>query len=261
MEYTVRITKETKSRYEDKNRNKWPCLLPEEYKKLPRTEKRICGDVRKKDSGSLERILRLESEDESCVIGLYEYKARKKWNETVVGYIPAEYGGDGAHCCARILKVSPVKTALFTLLILTILAGIILSVMWYLKSQYGPGLDDTAVAYRMEGLVNTDPDRTMIPMVSEMYTSAGEGKVDTVLVNPEGNGCYFIYSIVVDDTGEVLYESGMVEPGKALVGFELDEAPEPGTYNVTVKVETRDIEDFERQLNGGDIKTTLTVSE
>lgn len=261
MEYTVKNTKDTARKYKDKNGRNWQYLLPRQYAKLPKSEKRICGDMRKRDSGSLERILRMDTTDTSQVIGLYEYRTEKRWNETIKGYIPAYYGEEGHLCCVRIVDRSLVKSILFPLVLLGILAGLIMAYLWYEGRDEVPGLDETAVSYRIDGMVNTDPESTMIPMLSPIIVSASEGRAQNVLINPDGNGCYFIFSIVIDDTGEVVYESGLVEPGKAIVGFDLDTIPAPGTYDVTVQVETRDINDYEEELNGGDVKTTLTVNE
>ena len=261
MNYTVRKTKEAAKTYKDNNGGKWPCILPEQYKKLPKSQKRICGDMRKQDSGSLERTLLVETGETSQVIGLYEYQARKKWNETVVGYIPAAYGEDEQPCCVRIVGVSVLQSVRVPPLVMAGIGGLVLGWLWYGREDEVPGLDETAVAYRMEGLVNTDPDNTMIPMISDITVSASEGHADNVLINPEGNGCYFIYSITRNDTGEVLYESGLVEPGKAIVGFDLGEIPEPSEYEVTVAIETRDVNNYEQELNGGDMQTTLTVTE
>lgn len=261
MDYSIRMIKGLSKTYKDKNGRSWPYLLPKQYMKLPKSEKRICGDMRKKDSGSLERTLKMKTGDTEQVIGLYEYRTRKKWNETVKGYIPAAYGEEENPCCVRIVDRSVVKTILFPLVLTGFLAGLLLFFLWYEGKDKVPGLDETAVGYQMEGMVNTDPDSTMVPMISEMSAGASDGNVNTLLINPEGNGCYFIFSIVADDTGEVFYESGLVEPGKAIAGFELDRIPEPGTYDVTVQVKTRDINDHEQELNGAEVKTTLTVNE
>lgn len=261
MEYTVRIIKETARIYKDKNGRSWQYLLPKQYAKLPKSEKRICGDLRKKDSGSLERTLRMETADTSQVIGLHEYRARKSWNETIKGYIPASYGEERQPCCVRIVDRSLVKSILLPLVLLGLMAGLIMAYLWYEGRDEVPGLDEMAVSYRIDGMVNTDPESTMIPMLSPITVSASDGRAQNALINPEGNGCYFIFSIVIDDTEEVVYESGLVEPGKAIVGFDLDTIPALGTYDVTVRVQTRDINDYEQELNGGDVKTTLTVNE
>lgn len=261
MQYHVRKDITPSRTFTDKSGNTWQYLIPKEYQKLKKEEKRICGDMRKKDSGSLDRMLVGRSRGrEEIQTGLYEYKGKKRWYEKVAGYVPAAYGEDETPCCVRILTVSPLRAILMTLLILAFLAGIILGVLWYRNRDLGPDLDDAAVAYKFEGLVNTDPTSTMIPMIDDIEVYGGP-HVEQALINPEGNTCYFIYSITLDDTGEEIYRSGMIEPGKAIVGFDLADTPAPGEYSVTIHVEARDIDDYTQEVNGGEIKAVMTIYE
>ena len=63
----------------------------------------------------------------------------------------------------------------------------------------------------------------------------------------------------MQDTQEVLYESGLIEPGTAIMEFDLNRTLEPGTYNVTVLALTTSIEDGESEMNRGAANTTITV--
>lgn len=261
MQYRVRKDITSSNTFTDKINNQWPYITPKEYQKFSKDEKRICGDLRGKDSGSLDRILVCKDESEEAYqIGLYEYKGKKRWYEKTAGYVPAEYGREGRPCFVRVLTLSPFKAILLPLLILIFLAGIVLGTMWYLNREPGPNLDDTAVAYKFEGLVNTDPTSTMIPMIDNIEVYGGP-HVEQALINPEGNTCYFIYSITLDDTGEEIYRSDLIEPGKAIVGFDLTDTPAAGSYNVTINVEARDIDDYEQEVNGGQIQAVMTIYE
>ena len=260
MQYRVRKEPAGSGTFTDRNKNRWNYLTPKEYQKFPREEKRICGDLRAKDCGSLDRVLIQSEGGQDRQIGLYEYKGKKRWYERTAGYVPAEYGNDQKPCFVRVLTVSPMKAVLFPLLFLLILAGIITGILWYLNRDPGPNLDETAVAYKFEGLTNTDPDSTMIPLIENLEVY-GDSHVEKALINPEGNTCYFIYSIILDDTGEEIFRSDLIEPGTAIVGFDLDETPAEGTYNVTIKVEARDLEDYHQEVNGGEIKAELSVYE
>lgn len=261
MRYHVRKSIISSSTITDKNNNQWTYITSKEYQKFPRDEKRICGDLRGKDSGSLDRLLVCKDEyGEAYQIGLYEYKGKKRWYEKVAGYVPAEYGQEGRPCFVRVLKPSPFKAILLPLLILVFLAGIALGIMWYLNQDPGPNLDDAAVAYKFEGLVNKDPTSTMIPMIDNIEVYGGP-HVEQALINPEGNTCYFIYSITLDDTGQEIYRSDMIEPGKAIVGFDLADTPAPGAHNVTINVEARDIDNYEQEVNGGQIQAVMTIYE
>ena len=81
------------------------------------------------------------------------------------------------------------------------------------------------------------------------------------LINPDGNECYFTYSIKLADTGEELYRSGLIPPGKAVMEFDLNRALSAGEYPVEVTVRTRDLKDVNIEYNAGNIDTHLEVAE
>lgn len=253
------ITKNIKEQrsFQDKKGHRWPYLTIEEYKNLPGADRRICGDLRQQDSGSAELIL-IEQE---ALTGLYEYHSKKRWNEKTIGYIPVIPEGEvgGPVCCVRILERSLLKTILLPLLFLCMVAGIVLGLLWYLRDDEVPGLDESQIAYYVEGMVNKDPSQIMLPGISQITAQAGENHVEHVLFNPEGNPCYFKFHLVCNDTGEELYTSGLVEPGKAVMEFDLTEPLEAGNYDVTVQVETHPLDDPEGEMNQGAIKTILVV--
>ena len=105
-----------------------PHLTIEEYKKLPEDRRRICGDLRKQDSGSAELTLK----GEEALTGLYEYRPGKRWSEKTIGYIPVIPAGDPGEqvCCVRILGRSVSKTILLPLLLRCRVAGIVLGILW-----------------------------------------------------------------------------------------------------------------------------------
>lgn len=262
MKYFIQfdaITKNIKEQrsFQDKKGHQWPYLTIEEYKELPEKERRIAGDLRRQDSGSAELTL----EDGEALTGLYEYRPGKRWNEKTIGYLPIvpEGEGDEPVCCVRILGRSLVKTILLPLLLLCLLAGIVLGFLWYLRDEEVPGLDEAQIAYHVEGMVNKDPSQIMLPGISQITARAGEEHVEHVLFNPEGNPCYFKFHLVRNDTGEELYTSGLVEPGNAVMEFDLTEPLDAGSYEVTVQVETHPVDDPEGEMNQGAIKTTLVV--
>ena len=125
--------------------------------------------------------------------------------------------------------------------------------------QTGERSFEIQIAYHVEGMVNKDPSQIMLPGISQITARAGEEHVEHVLFNPEGNPCYFKFHLVRNDTGEELYTSGLVEPGNAVMEFDLTEPLEAGSYEVTVQVETHPVDDPEGEMNQGAIKTTLVV--
>ena len=75
------------------------------------------------------------------------------------------------------------------------------------------------------------------------------------LYNPQGNPCYFVISLVLDD-GMVLYQSKMIEPGKALYGITLSRPLAAGEYEAMIMYETYSL-DALKPMNGANVKFTL----
>ncbi|MBQ9796080.1 MAG: hypothetical protein IJW50_00005, partial [Clostridia bacterium] len=63
---------------------------------------------------------------------------------------------------------------------------------------------------------NTNPDGITLPGYSSVVLPAGEKNIQMVLPNPSTNPCYFRFTLVLKDTGEVLYTSGLIPPGMAV---------------------------------------------
>lgn len=109
------------------------------------------------------------------------------------------------------------------------------------------------------GKKNTDT--IDIPGFDAMNLKAGETEQSVNLYNPEQNTCYFKMSILMED-GTVLWESGLVEPGKAVYTITLKESLEAGVYeNCTLKYECFAMNEAQTPLNGSEIKFTINVLE
>lgn len=76
-------------------------------------------------------------------------------------------------------------------------------------------------------------------------------------MNPEGNPCYFVIHILVDD--RELYASKMLAPGKAIYEAGLEKILPKGTYAATIKYECFHLESL-APLNGADIQVELIVA-
>lgn len=97
-----------------------------------------------------------------------------------------------------------------------------------------------------------------IPGYESISLPAGQEDVKIAFLNPEGNPCYFTFELVLDDTGETLYASKMVAPGKAIQEETLSRSLDAGEYGATIKVSTYSLED-QTQMNGANVKTKLLV--
>lgn len=94
-----------------------------------------------------------------------------------------------------------------------------------------------------------------------MNLKAGTTEQSVNLYNPEQNSCYFKMSILLSDR-TVLWESGLVEPGKAIYNLTLNQIPSAGTYeNCILKYECFSMDEDQTPLNGSEIEFTLNVLE
>lgn len=259
MVYIEKLDLESEyKQYTDKQKNVWHYISAKEYRKLPADQKRICADMKKQDSKSADRLLK----GSDAAIGLYEYKPNGYWNKKVVGYIPVTAEEDESFlCCVRVLDNSYLKMVLYPLFLLLLILTFIVGVILYNQKQDVPGLDQTAVAYHIDGMSNSDPGKIMMPVISRMQLYKGETHIQNLFINPEGNECYFKFQIVLDDTNEIIYESGLIPPGKAIIDFDLNRTLDVGEHNVTVKILATDLQDENKSLNGGDMKTIIDVVE
>jgi len=99
-------------------------------------------------------------------------------------------------------------------------------------------------------------DGIRIPGYKSINIEANKTKVSVNLQNPDKNNCYFVIRLVLLDTGETLYESKMIEPGKGLYSINLSRALEPGTYRAQLQYEPYDMTTLTR-LNGAEINLDL----
>ena len=97
-----------------------------------------------------------------------------------------------------------------------------------------------------------------IPGYPSITLPKDQKTVNVALVNPEGNPCYFTFEIVLKETGESLYKSKLVPPGKAITEITMSKALSAGQYNATIKISTTSLEDGSA-MNGANVETVLIV--
>ena len=97
-----------------------------------------------------------------------------------------------------------------------------------------------------------------IPGYPSITLPKGQKTVNVALVNPEGNPCYFTFEIVLKDTGESLYKSKLVPPGKAITQITMARALPVGEYDATIKITTTSVADGSA-MNGANVETVLIV--
>ena len=130
-------------------------------------------------------------------------------------------------------------------------------------SQNGnPDIDENAGDWNGQTLPDKTDDAPAVGIKIPGYPSITLPKdqqtVNVALLNPEGNPCYFTFEIVLKETGESLYKSKLVPPGKAITQITMARALPAGEYNATIKITTTSLEDGSA-MNGANVETVLIV--
>ena len=97
-----------------------------------------------------------------------------------------------------------------------------------------------------------------IPGYPSITLPKDQKTVNVAFLNPEGNPCYFTFELVLKDTGETLYTSKLVPPGKAITEITMSRALSAGEYDATIKITTTSLEDGSA-MNGANVETVLIV--
>lgn len=82
--------------------------------------------------------------------------------------------------------------------------------------------------------------------------------IPIALKNPDGNPCYFSFTIVTADTNEIIYQSDMVPPGESIRKINISKALPEGTYPAIVQIRTNELETG-REMNSANLNLTITV--
>lgn len=150
---------------------------------------------------------------------------------------------------------------LLLLLLLLLLAGVLLLFVTLQKDPDGVPLDPMSGKYEapLEVPENTDGQYITIPGLSKIYLKEGSDTAGAALWNPDTNPCYFQYTIVLQETGEEVYESGLIEPGNAVTEVKFDRTFTKGVYPIIIRISSYDLVDYEQPLNGGEVDAELIV--
>ena len=177
-------------------------------------------------------------------------------------YAKWKYGIDGyAACDGREEYLAVVKNylprhILLLFLILALIGGLMGGMYMLGRSS---ALDENAVDFSpVNGeTIEPDPDHIAFPAYRDLKIEAGTDVLHTALWNPKKNTCYFQFTIKERKNDTVLYKSKLVEPGKAIKEVKLPKAVEAGTQEVTILVDTYDLNDQEVRLNSAKLEVKL----
>ena len=140
-----------------------------------------------------------------------------------------------------------------------IVGGVVLGIV--LGNKNSGSYDDSPVDYEwvLPDGAQTNPDQIILPGYVELTFQAGKQVIEIVLPNPASNPCYFRYTLVLEETGEVLYQSRLIAPGKAVLEIKLSRPLEVGDYSLLIGVDSVSLTDGRTPMNGGEQRVLLKV--
>lgn len=161
------------------------------------------------------------------------------------------------------------KTILIAVLAVVLISGGVVVGMnwnnWFGQEKPAAAeVDDTAEDWTgnkdtYTGKKNTDT--IDIPGFDAMNLKADVTEQSVNLYNPEQNTCYMKMTLLLSD-GTKLWESKLIEPGKAVYDLTLAQPLSAGEYkDATLKYECYKMDEEQTPLNGSDIKLTINVME
>lgn len=161
---------------------------------------------------------------------------------------------------------------LILIILLLIGGGVVLGLNW--QNWFGgdtqtpaststlvPDLDPNAsnwVGQQLPDQSGGESTGIQIPGYPSITLPADTQEVPVALLNPEGNPCYFRFELVLKDTGESLYQSGLVAPGQAIYNITLSRPLSAGEYDAVIQITTSSLEDLS-PMNGANVETLLIV--
>lgn len=163
------------------------------------------------------------------------------------------------------MKKNTKRTVLVFTLAMVLFAGIGAMGMRYMQREdHVPGkglvLDQNAEEWD-KTLADTSGGQKgiKIPGYADITVSKEDKNWKISLVNPEDNPCYFQYSLEIAETGKTLYESDLIEPGKAIKEFTPQNVPGQGDYELYLNISTYSYDEEKVPMNGAKVKAELHI--
>lgn len=240
-------------------------ITPAEMKKLdPANRYTIVGEVLEGHNVKKKTCWNVNTGGESALsLPVNPTGAHSAHANTIVGYIPC---GENEYIQLCKKNTKRLFIVLLPLLLLAIALIVSLGALNKIKNQpVDPAekfeIDSSITDYKGELKRPPDMNTTeiLIPGFSNLEMEAGSTHINTFLFNPEDNPCFFQFNVVDKATGDVLYESKLVPPGKGIEGFDLNRTFEAGEYPAVIQFNTHDLEDPTINYNGSEMEITITV--
>ena len=238
----------------DVKKQKWYIHTEDEMAEMyPHGGYHVMGDVRINRKENEESAAVLDGEDQELVIGGYSGKLDR--GEYIIGFIPLVNDNEFVRVIQRKRKRWMGFLILLALIITMFLGGL------YLGQMNRP--IDEPVAIKSGEMTNPNPENIRLPGIERIYADAGDTHVNQLLLNVEGNAYNLKYTIQLKDSGEVLYESKVIEPGYAVKEFNMNRSFDTGEYPIVITVNSSALEesgnDESAAYNAGQLEAMLIV--
>ena len=79
-----------------------------------------------------------------------------------------------------------------------------------------------------------------VPVIGDVSMPAGAADMTITLYNPAKNLCNFVFDIILLETGEYIYSSGLVEPGMCVEDPTLSRALMQGDHDAVLRISVYD---------------------
>lgn len=224
----------------------------------PQGEYQVVGEVAAKSSrkdSDAHNFLSDKSGNQHAILPLATFN--RSWK--TLGYLQAEPGEN------KWLEVKQRRTSIFVagiIVALLIIAAIVAGLVYYFgQGSSGPKIDPSAHDYKSQALDRpaNSGGGIILPGYTGWECAPGSTAMNVPLINAAGNDCYMQYTITLKQSGEQLYKSELIPPGKAIQDWNLSHSLPKGSNDIIIKIDTFDLNDYTQPLNGGMIENTITV--
>lgn len=118
-------------------------------------------------------------------------------------------------------------------------------------------LDEGMKEYPGSGFEGDGAVCTKVHGFNAISLPADTTDVRMLLLNPDGNQCYFSFELVVE--GETYYTSKLVAPAMCIEDLTLSKPLAKGVYSATLVISTYSLDDSLALVNGANVEFGLTV--
>ena len=207
------------------------------------------------------------------------YKATSSSRYKTIGYIELETGSFIA-----VKKDNIGAIILWTLLGLLLLAGLVLGTTYLIKTGNEPETTTTTAPFILdqnaeegEGKldlpekIDTSSKNVTIVGIPEINFKANQKEQNVILTNHKKNEgvCFMEFTIYldknsnkkIDDADEMIYKSGLVQPGYSISKFSINRTLDVGEYDAVVMQQPYSFDQQRTKLNNMVVATKIVVSE